>query len=137
MNNGPLVPDSDLDFDADLVCTLDGLPFTGTAFEESPVLGRSEITYRDGVQEGVARDWYPSGTLKGESEFVQGALHGVVREFRPDGMLAEESRYEYGIRILRRTFAADGSAVTTEKLDEGGDEADLLQRLRRELGWPS
>lgn len=136
MTHGPVVPDSELDYDSDLVCTLDGVPFTGTAFEESPALGRSEITYRDGIQEGPARDWYPSGVLKGESQFVQGELHGTATEFGLDGVLAEESRYEYGIRVRRRTFAPDGSVITTEEIDPTSNEADLLERLRRERGWP-
>ncbi|WP_136707797.1 hypothetical protein [Agromyces sp. H66] len=136
MNESGPVKDSELDYDSDLVCTLDGVPFTGTAVEES-VLGKSEITFKDGLQEGPARDWYPSGVLKGESQFIQGALHGTVREFRPDGALAETSQYEYGIRVLRHTFGTDGSVVEMEELDVSSDEADLLHRLRRDHGWPS
>lgn len=137
MNDTRLVPDSELDYESDLVCTLEGVPFTGTAFEETPVLGRSEISYRDGIQDGMARDWYPSGIIKGESKFVHGVLHGVAREFHTSGALAEESHYEYGIRTLHRTYAPDGSLVASEELDDGSNEADLLQRMRRERGWPT
>lgn len=57
-----VVPDSDLDFDSDLVFTLNGAAFTGIAYEESAELWRSEITYRDGIQEGAAREWSPPGS---------------------------------------------------------------------------
>ncbi|MET4159340.1 hypothetical protein [Agromyces sp. PvR057] len=134
MNNGPVVSDAELDYDSDLVCTFGGAPFTGTAFEESPSLGRSEISYRDGLQDGLARDWYPTGMLKGESEFVQGELHGAVREYRPDGQLAEESRYEYGIRVLHRVYSPDGSVIEASEINATSEEADLLLRLRRERG---
>ena len=137
VNDDRLVPDTELDYDSDLVCTLNGVPFSGTAFEESSLLGRSEITFHDGLQEGPARDWYPSGVLKGESQFVQGTLHGTVKEFRPDGALAEVSRYEYGVLVFRLTLAADGSVIEAEEVDASSDEADLLQRLRRDCGWPT
>ncbi|MCB7135693.1 toxin-antitoxin system YwqK family antitoxin [Cellulosimicrobium marinum] len=137
MDADRLVPDAELDFDSNLVFTLDGALFTGTAFEETPDLGRSEVVYRDGIQEGPARDWYPSGVLKGESHYVQGVLHGTEREFREVGTLAEESRYEYGIRVLRKTFAADGAVISTQELDENSAEAALLCRMRREHGWPT
>lgn len=70
-----VVPDSDLDFDSDLVFTLNGAAFTGIAYEETPELGRSEISHRDGLQEGPAREWNPAGVLTGESNHVQGVLH--------------------------------------------------------------
>ncbi|MGW4929150.1 toxin-antitoxin system YwqK family antitoxin [Agromyces sp. NPDC004153] len=112
------------------------MPFSGTVFEESPLLGRSEITYRDGLEEGPARDWYPSGVLKAEAQFVEGTLHGMAREYRPDGVLAEESTYEYGVRIFHRVLAPDGSVVETEELEDGCFEARLVARRRSELGWP-
>lgn len=136
MNDRRLVRDSELNYDSDLVFTLGGVPFSGTAFEESPLLGRSEITYRDGLEEGLARDWFPSGILKAEAQFVQGTLHGMAREYRPDGVLAEESSYEYGVRIFHRVLAPDGSVVQTEELEEGSYEARLVARRRSELGWP-
>jgi len=135
MNESRVVRDSELDYDSDLVCTLDGKAFTGIAYEESPVLGRSEVSYREGVQEGLARDWYPSGVLKGQSAYVQGVLHGISREFDEDGHLMIEVRYEYGIRVMARRFGSDGSVVATEELDPNDEAARQLDRLRVTHGW--
>jgi hypothetical protein len=135
MNDSQIVRDSELDFDSDLVSTLDGKPFTGVAYEESPVLGRSEISYREGMQHGLARDWYPSGVLKGESVFFQGVLHGMTREFDEDGRLMTEVRYEYGIRILSRRFGLDGRIVEEEELDPNDEAARQLDRLRSSHRW--
>ncbi|MEV6414219.1 hypothetical protein [Kribbella sp. NPDC051718] len=100
MSKPQFVRDSELEFDSDLVFTLDGEAFTGIAYEESAELGRSEIAYRDGLQEGLARDWYPSGVPKGESRYVQNVLHGTSREFDEQGRLVVEERYEYGVCVL-------------------------------------
>jgi hypothetical protein len=51
------VPDSELDFDEDSFCTYNGVPFTGVGYEVVPDRGLSEVTYREGLQEGPARDW--------------------------------------------------------------------------------
>lgn len=130
-----LIRDSELDYDSELVCTLDGLPFTGIAYEDSVELGRSEVAYRNGVQEGPARDWYPDGTLKGESHYVEGTLHGPSREYDVSGRLGSESHFEYGIRVTLRRYVADGKVAESEQLDPHGDEARLLERLRAERRW--
>jgi antitoxin component YwqK of YwqJK toxin-antitoxin module len=135
VNEPKIVRDSELDYDSDLVCTLDGEAFTGTAFDESPDLGRSEVSYRQGIQEGPARDWYPSGVLKGESHYIQGVLHGTRKEFDEGGHLVAEARYEYGICVLARRFSSDGTVIASEELDPNGDTARRLDRLRSEHRW--
>ena len=70
MTEFPRIPDSELDFDSDLVVTLEGVPFSGIAFEAHPEGGVSEVTYRKGRQEGPARDLYPSGAVRAESTAV-------------------------------------------------------------------
>jgi antitoxin component YwqK of YwqJK toxin-antitoxin module len=130
-----VVRDSELDYDSDLVFTLDGKAFTGVAYEESAELGRSEICYRDGLQEGVARDWYPSGMPKGESCYVRNVLHGTSREFDEQGRLMVEDRYEYGICVLARRFSVDGTVTETNELDANIEAARQLNRLRAEHDW--
>lgn len=133
---GPrIVRDAELEYDSDLVATLLGEPFSGVAYEESPVLGRSEISYRDGLQDGPAQDWYPAGTLKGESQFRQGVLHGVSREFDHDGNVSVEVQYEYGIRTLATHFGGDGVVTSTEALDPNDEASRQLARLRVERNW--
>ncbi|MBM7789144.1 toxin-antitoxin system YwqK family antitoxin [Tenggerimyces flavus] len=118
-----------------MVTKLNGQAFTGVAYEESPDLGRSEVSYREGVQEGPARDWYPSGLLQGESHYVQGVLHGTSREFDESGRIVAEANYEYGICLLARRFNSEGIVIESEELDPNEEAAQQLDRLRVEYRW--
>lgn len=135
MSDQHLVPDEELDFDEDLVFSHDGELFTGVAYEDSAAIGRSEVSYRDGMQEGPARDWYPTGVLKGESWYVQGVLHGIATEYDESGRIAEESVYAYGIRLTRRVIGESGAVLREERLDPRGEAGQLLERLRQERRW--
>jgi hypothetical protein len=137
MSELDIVPDSRLEYGPDLICTLDGKAFTGIAYEESPVLGRSEITYHYGVQEGAARDWYPSGALKGESHYVQGVLHGMSNEYDEHGRLSVESRHEYGILVSARRYDQDGIVRDSKEIDLNGNTGRQLEELRAQFNWDS
>ena len=126
------VPDAELDFGPDQVMWHDGERFTGVAFEDRTDLGLSEITYRDGLQEGWARDWYPSGALKGESAFQDGVPHGEITEFDESGSVIERSQWEYGIRVSALRRDESGSLVEVYRLDAAGPEARVLERARRQ-----
>jgi antitoxin component YwqK of YwqJK toxin-antitoxin module len=131
------VPDSELDFDDELIYRWRGSLFTGIGYEDTPGGGVSEINYRYGVQEGPARDWYPSGTLQAESHFRENVPHGVAREYAEDGTLIQEAFHEYGILIERREISAAGEMVTTFLIDPDSSTYPMLERYRREKGWPN
>lgn len=130
------VPDSELDFDDELFYRWHDSPFTGVGYENLPGGGVSEISYRYGMQEGPARDWYPSGSLKGESHFRENVQHGISREYAEDGSLIMEATYEYGILVKRRERDEGGRMVATFALGPDSDTYSLLDRYRREKGWP-
>jgi hypothetical protein len=131
------LPDAALDFDSNLVSSVDGLPFTGVGYEDVPSRGLSEVTYRNGLQDGPARDWYPSGALKGESQFRENVLHGVLRELGPDGTVLLESRYEYGILISSVQRDVSGNVIESFEIDRAWANFALLERCRREKAWPT
>ena len=128
------VPDSELDFDDELIYRWHGSLFTGIGYEDVPGRGLSEISYRYGTQEGPARDWYPSGALKGESHFREGVLHGIAREYAEDGTLLKEASHEYGILVGRQERDVSGEMVTTFTLDPKGQTYATLEQYRREKG---
>lgn len=136
MSDLPIVRDSELNFDSDLVMTMDGSPFTGISYDESSTLGRSEIEYRNGVQEGVARDWDTSGRLKVESQYFQNTLHGLAREYGYSANLVAESSYEYGILVRRERFDGTGASIEVYELDPNSAEALLLSQYRAANDWP-
>jgi antitoxin component YwqK of YwqJK toxin-antitoxin module len=130
-----IVPDSELDFDEELTYRWHGELFTGVGYEDKPGRGRSEVSYRYGVQEGPARDWYPSGALKGESFFRENVQHGVMREYSEEGTLTKESLYEYGILVEEKQTNANGEMITKSILSAEDDKHKLLDHYRREKGW--
>jgi hypothetical protein len=131
------VPNSELDFDDELIYRWRGSLFTGIGYEELPSGGLSEISYRYGVQEGPAHDWYASGAIKGESHFRENVLHGIAREYAEDGTLTKESHHEYGILVERRERNGTGEISMTFALDPDSYNYALLERYRRERGWPT
>jgi hypothetical protein len=131
------VPDSELDFDEELTYTWHGELFTGVGFEEMPGGGLSEVSYKYGIQEGPAVDWYPAGGVRGESHFQENVLHGKMREYTEDGALSSESSYEYGILVERRDRNANGDIVTSFTIDPESEVYSMLERYRRERGWPT
>lgn len=135
MNRPKVVPDSELEYDSDLIFTHEGEIFTGVGFEETPETGRQEISYRDGMQDGWTREWYPSKVLRDEAHYIQGVSHGLTREFDPAGNLIKETSHEYGIRILTREFDSSGQVIAIEELDPHDGAARYLERLRIERNW--
>jgi MORN repeat variant len=130
------VPDSELDYDEELVYRWRGELFTGIGYDDTSPSGLSEVSYRDGLQDGPARDWYPSGALKGESDFRENVLHGTVREYNEDGVLASEVSYEYGIMLARSERNESGEMIETFRIGADSPSHALLERYRRDKGWP-
>lgn len=124
------VPDGQLDYDEELIYWLRGEKFTGIGYEEIPGRGVSEISYRDGLQDGPARDWYPSGVLKGESIYHKNLLHGHVREFRENGSLISDKEYEHGILVRSVEYDASGEMTSSSTLAESSPNYSRLKRLR-------
>ena len=59
---------------------------------------RFEYTYREGLMNGVSREWYPSGALFTEQHYVDGHESGPQRMYWEDG----RTRASYVIRDGRR-----------------------------------
>lgn len=130
------VPDSELEYDEELVYRWRGELFTGIGYDDTSPAGLSEVSYRYGVQDGPARDWYPSGALKGESQFREGVQHGTARELDEDGAVSSEAVYEYGILVSKSERGGDGQLRQVFVLAENSPNGRLLERFRREKGWP-
>jgi len=130
------VHDSQLEYDGDLIYRRHGELFTGIGYDDTPEQGMSEVSYRDGVQEGPARDWYLSGRLKGESYFRENVQHGVAREYAENGNVLSEAVYEYGILLSRAERNASGEMRSTYELSPDNPNYELVDRFRREKNWP-
>jgi hypothetical protein len=111
--------------------------FTGVGFDEADDGTRSEVSYRHGVQEGPARDWYASGVLKGESWFRDNVQHGIAREYDNGGNLLSETSCEYGIMVFKSERNQEGCMIQTFEIDREDQNFARLERYRNEKGWPS
>ncbi|MFE3192747.1 toxin-antitoxin system YwqK family antitoxin [Nocardia sp. NPDC059240] len=90
--------------------TYGGESFTGEMVETTAsgeVLGVTG--YRDGLQDGEQREWYPGGTLRLEGRCRVGLAVGRWREWHPNGQLAKE-----------QTFDNQGNYVAVKTWDEDG-----------------
>lgn len=139
-NDGGQLPervrDDQLDYGPDLIYYLAGDRFTGIGYEDVPGYGLSEIAYRDGFQDGPARDWYLSGTLKSESWYRENVRHGFSREYNEDQVKVLEEVYEYGILVRRTRWDEAGRVAETWAIDPDGQNFARLQRYREQKRWP-
>jgi hypothetical protein len=110
---GARVQDSELEYDGELSYRWHGALFTRVGFDEAKDGSRSEVSYRYGVQNGPARDWYPSGALKGDSWFRDNVRHGNTREYDESGDLLCEVSYEYGMAVVKSERDESGRMVET------------------------
>jgi antitoxin component YwqK of YwqJK toxin-antitoxin module len=68
----------------------------GLVQEHFPVTGelRSEVFYKNGKPDGVAKVYYRNGQLKRETEFVNGVQRGKCVGYYENGKIASEEIYD-------------------------------------------
>ncbi len=98
-DNALRVPDTELDFGAELVMHYQGRPFTGIAYETMNDGTHSELTYVGGLQEGPAREWDPSGRLRAEEAWHANFRHGLSRTYDKTGAVISEQWFDHGMRV--------------------------------------
>jgi MORN repeat variant len=131
------VEDSELDYGPDLVFTFQGQVFTGVAFEDVPGKWYCEVSYRDGMRGGPAREWYSSGVLKSESHYRENAGHGTSREWDESGRLISEETYEYAILVSRKKMDASGRVTESFEISPEHQHYTRLERYRQVKRWPA
>lgn len=113
-----------------LLMEFDGLPFTGTAFEENGGCVISEAAYVEGKRTGVSKIWSKSGLLLKKEEMYLDVFHGVVEEWNEDGVKTREALFELGIRLADRQWSANGDLQADFSLSEGDPQFLILEGLR-------
>ena len=56
---------------------------------------KEEIEYKNGVQEGIEKQWYANGQQKYEIHFVEGWEHGKKTRWHENGQLERIEHYNY------------------------------------------
>ena len=109
----------------------DGEPFTGIAQgHTSDGALVSEIAYVNGVQEGLARHWYPSGGLLSEEHYLNNSAHGPSREWYENGQLKRDSEYEHAVLVREMAWDENGALTEDFVLSEGDPMFKTLQDFR-------
>jgi antitoxin component YwqK of YwqJK toxin-antitoxin module len=67
-------------------------PFTGYVVGETRGGYRNEVCsykkkYKEGIQNGVTKYWYPDGTLESVEPYKDGRIDGIVIRYYPSGRL--------------------------------------------------
>ena len=57
-----------------------------------------EKQYKNGSLHGVARYWYPNGTLESKVPYANGQINGVVTRYHPNGRLKARLHFVNGMR---------------------------------------
>ncbi len=110
-------------------------PFTGVAVEFFPDgTLRGEVYHEDGVRHGLVREWYPSGKLKDEAILWYGGLHGYKRIWDEQGRLVSERTGELGIGIAEKQWDEQGRLIKDWHIGPKDSLYSTLQICRRNWG---
>jgi antitoxin component YwqK of YwqJK toxin-antitoxin module len=82
-----------------------------TWYDEAKGSKKSEEEVQDGVRNGPAASWYPSGARESQGQFVLGQMDGVWQYWREDGSLDLEKSgvYERFVKIGALEVTLDGA----------------------------
>jgi len=120
----------------DLVCYPDGSPYTGIVFEALPSGSiTTEYEVKDGLKDGVEKEYYSEGKLESITHYRKGYLHGEVIYYYPEGTQKEKSVFEYGLR--REVFEWDEAGILTRHsaISETDNNYKLIEKLRAKYNW--
>jgi antitoxin component YwqK of YwqJK toxin-antitoxin module len=70
---------------------------------------RREYPYKNGVENGVARDYWMGGQLKSEVTYVDGKENGVEKFYNEDGKLISKTVYKNGKVISTKNYDKSGN----------------------------
>lgn len=127
-----------LDETIDGAPTLDGVLFTGIAYERDARTGAliGLMGFRDGRIHGPSRTWDSTGHMREEEYYYLGGLHGPYRHWDEAGRLIHESYREHSISHWERTWDSSTGLSTTYKISFDPKSQAELERTRRSWGYP-
>jgi antitoxin component YwqK of YwqJK toxin-antitoxin module len=96
-----------------------GAPLTGDVYNTAPngtlITAKS---YRDGLEEGVQREWFPDGTPESEYRVEDNLLVGETLDWHSNGRLARRQVFdEYGELQAREVWDDEGTLQADESFD--------------------
>ncbi|MCA8910243.1 MAG: hypothetical protein KDB82_00940 [Planctomycetes bacterium] len=127
-----MIENEALEYDDNHLWTLDGVPFSGFAFEIDEESGwRTETEYKNGLEDGTSLTFDTEGVLRERAEYYRGALHGSRRRWNGSGELVSETIAEYGYLVTRRRLGDDGTMQVVYSIQSNPSQLELLELARR------
>jgi antitoxin component YwqK of YwqJK toxin-antitoxin module len=101
------------------IVVYNGAPLTGDVYNTAPngtvVTAKS---YRDGLEEGVQREWYADGRPESEYRVEDNQLVGETLDWHRNGRLARRQVFdEYGQLQAREVWDEEGDLLPDESFD--------------------
>lgn len=122
----------ELDYDYNInAFVVDGKRFNGIAVEWLSDGGLEEVMIIGGLKNGRSREWYPSGLLKLEENYMANILHGISWEWNHKGILIRESIYEFGIKTKEILSDQKGSLQQKYEIEPSNPQLETLNLLRK------
>lgn len=130
----PRVLDEKLGYDGD-VRLLNDEPFSGIGYSEySSGQLEQEIIYREGLPDGIQKQWYESGQLKEESNAVRGLGSSKVTVWYESGQMASVALYEAGVKVEYREWSEDGDLIKNEVITPNPALKIYMERMQKIKG---
>ncbi|PWW58365.1 hypothetical protein DFQ13_109158 [Actinokineospora spheciospongiae] len=110
----------DVETEDDLRVTHQGKPFTGEVVERAP--GGQVValtTYFEGMEDGPAAEWYPTGERKAEGAVSYGTAIGVHQTWHRNGTLATHDEFDPKGKLLVRRRWDENGAVLEDRTHHG------------------
>ncbi len=106
-------------------------PFTGIAYEcaaNGTLI--AEVPFCNGIRDGIARFWYPSGSIEKIWNYKLGIGHGINQEWFENGHMKMEKKIEFGVCVWRKTWSEQGDLIEEYILPEDDMLYKTVLRLR-------
>lgn len=107
-------------------------PFTGIVYDltDSGNLW-SEMSYVNGLQNGVTMEWSDSGILIAEEHWRRGYRHGLNQEWFEDGKLKYEAEFEFNFIVTKKLWDKDGNLIHTYQISDKESSYKVLLAIRK------
>lgn len=131
MDDDRPINDDDLGWDGDQRVH-GGTPYSGSAYLLHPDGSLAlRVTYRDGFEEGICREWHPNGELKREWFAGRGRATGKIEEWHAGGKIRSVGVYEFSAEIRYDEWDESGNLIGHRQIDENTALFDYERSMRR------
>ncbi|RZJ90227.1 MAG: hypothetical protein EOO60_09185 [Hymenobacter sp.] len=120
----------------DRLCAVDGTPYTGMVYEAlAHGYVTTEYEVKDGLKDGMEREFYSDGSVEHVVPYRYGLLHGEVIYYYSDGTPKEKSVFEYGILLEEFEWDEFGNLINHRLVPVDSAAFQKVVRLRKNYPW--